>query len=228
MRRTSGQEADLQVKLDDLVRVVRALSETAFRRKSPFHLSPCAVCGAPTFQYPCPSCRSWCDFSDGPKERARQIESASKSGIGSRENFCRRVEAAGGFGPWYFRNFKRTVAYGPGRDMDSGFVRSVDAAIERAATMTWPDPGEIWDAVRARPKDFPPEGYYAEERQRIDECAIKLFGADRVAALKSQRQTSYLWPEDCDEGRQVLATLAEETLEQMAASGDEPTPGTRA
>jgi len=46
------------VTLDTLVPVMQALSEAAFARSSPFHLSGCTVCGAPTFQYPCPNCHN--------------------------------------------------------------------------------------------------------------------------------------------------------------------------
>ena len=206
-----------QVTIDTLVPAIRALSASVFRRESSFHLSACGVCGGPTFQYPCPSCSSWYDFSDGAAERRRQREVAASMGIGTREDFVQRVDRAGGLGCWYFANFRKVVAY----KSDPAFRDKVDHAIERAYVMWWPDAGEVWDTVKAGLPKLPEDSFYREAIDRREARALDEFGEAGLQSLKSNKVSQHSWPENCEEGRDLVARMGEEWL---AEAGIAPAP----
>jgi hypothetical protein len=209
----------MDVEMRNLVPAVQALSEAAFGRPSPFHLSGCAACGAPTFQYPCPSCREWCDHSESPEHSARVREACARSGVGSRESFVRRVGAAGGLGPWYFAEFRRTVGYSSG----GAFAATVDAVTARSATVGWPDAGAVWDAIASGAR-FPAEGFWGAALADFERRAVAEFGEAGVARLKASREPGpwHAWPENCHEGRELVRRFAEERLDAMGLASEPP------
>lgn len=205
----------MEVTMDRMVEAVAALEEaTVGNRRSPFHLSACDVCGAPTFCYPCPNCRAWCDFSDTPDQRQSQRDAALKSGVGTKDSFIERVEKEGGVGPWYFANFRRMVAY----ETTPSYKHGVEEAIARAKAIEWPSAGDVWDAVRARRK-FPEDGEWARSLRAFEARADAEFGL-RVEKLRAFRESNVYreWPVNCEEGRALLRTYAEERLVEMGLS----------
>lgn len=206
-----------QVEIDDMVRAVQAFGEMSFGKLSHFHLSPCGVCRAPTFQYPCPSCRSWCDASDTPDQRQAQIEAARRSKVGTRETFVRRVEASGGIGPWYFGNFRNTVGY----DKGGTFTAEVNASVERTREVSWPDAGLVWDTVTAEGISLPPDDFWRHKHADIGHRAVEEYGQERLSDMsrRPDRQ-GRTWP-DCPEGRSLIVARAQDELAQLGLA--EPT-----
>jgi hypothetical protein len=214
-------ERGMGVEIGNLVEAIQALSESSFGRPSPFHLSACQACGAPTFQYPCPNCRNWCDFSESADYKAEVKLSCEKSGVGSREAFVRRVEVAGGIGPWYFGEFRRTVGYGNG----GAFKVEVDAAIARAASVEWPDAGAVWDEVASGAR-LPDDGFWSEKHQAFEARALAEFGEGKLARLKGAREPGpwHSWPENCREGRELMLEFARERLQELGLTDSVPQP----
>ena len=204
----------MRVDLEDLVAAVHALHEEAFGRPCHFHLSRCAICGAPSFAYPCPNCGRWADHGESPTEIEAQRRTAAASGIGGRAAFVAGVERAGGLGAWYFGAFRRTVAYGGERGrvgVDPAFRRAVDDLVARAGEVEWPDPGEIWDAVTGGGRQLPDPGFWRGKREAWDRLGLEIHGADCLATLKGQRDRQgygFAWPENCPEGRDIVRAVA--------------------
>lgn len=106
------------------------------------------ICGAPTFQQPCPHCSYYPQASESGKAWHKAYEARLRDTV-SREQFVAAVTRAGGYGPFYLRGgYGRSCAY-----LDNVFFRSdVDRLVEQAKTMTWPDPGALYDYFAADPK----------------------------------------------------------------------------
>ncbi len=224
----------MKVELEDLVAAMQAMHEAKTGRPSPFHLSGCARCGAPTTGYPCLNCRTWNDYflPQEEYERERDLERArnAASGVGSRETFVARVGRAGSIALWLLEDRKRVVAWNdpPHREGDQEYTDMIRALIEGAKMVEWPDPGLVWDVVAGEKRSLPDKSHWGAKKDAIDERAKALYGEERLARLKSsssyERPNWHPWPENCPEGRRVVAELAKETLERLGiAEAFEPT-----
>jgi hypothetical protein len=198
----------MHVVLEHLVEAVQALSEAEFGKPSPFHLSACGICGGPSFQYPCPLCRYWADFSQPKAERERDIRAASGRGSGSRAFFVRAVTTNSGIGPWYFGEFKNVVAY----KSEAAWKQHVDDIIALSRTIEWPDPGEVWDHISAG-QTLSSEAVWTDKRDRVNAMANRLFGAECAARLISARRSQFTWPAGSQEGMRCVRASAAESLE---------------
>lgn len=115
-------------------------------------LSQC-LCGAPTWQQPCPFCGFY-PQGDDPEERARVRGTMTKG------EFVKRVEKAGGLVPLWVADKKKSVAYAiaHGRQRSSSlketvecqrYADAVDAALNYAKQHKERyTPEEIWDAMQ--------------------------------------------------------------------------------
>lgn len=204
------------VALEDFVVAVQALYEHETGRPCHFHLFACAVCGGPSFQYPCPCCRSWADASDTVAEREKQRAAAAASGVGSRESFVAALEKAGGLGPWYFESFRNTTLYREPSD-GGAFRAGVDRLVGRARSLAWPDAGAVWDAVRAGHR-LPHDGFWGDKRAVWHDYAAEQWGAARAAELVAARSGQWSWPENGPEGRETVAACAETQLAALGLS----------
>ena len=200
----------MRVTLDNLATAVHALFEDTFRRPCHFHLAGCAACGAPTHGYPCPSCRTWNDQSGSWARGAPAVQPTSQ------ESWCRRVEAAGGVGPWYFAELRERVSY---RD-DTRFRAQVDDLVRRAAQFHWPAPSDVWAAVAERRTLISLD--HAAKAAAWKEAAESLYGADRVAALMSRSSGQWSWPENCEEGRQSVRAAARQVIYNDLTDATDP------
>lgn len=104
--------------------------------RSPFHLSACGGCGAPSFQQPCPLCRYypiWGDNSCSPKVATKQMfcEMVGRSGPAGRD---------GTIVTWLIKNNDRRFP-----DQADSLARALDVDVPPAAA--------YWDAV-AEGADF--------------------------------------------------------------------------
>jgi len=224
----------MKVELEDLVAAMQAMFEVKTGRPSPFHLSGCDRCGAPTTGYPCLNCRTWADHFIPQKEyeRARDLERArnAASGVGTREAFVQRVTQRGSIALWLLEDRKRVLAWNdpPRPEGSQEYTDMIRGLIEAAKKIEWPDPGLVWDAVTGEKRQLPDTRHWTARIQAIDERAKALYGEATLAVLKSPKTSEkphwHPWPENCVEGRRVVAELARETLERLGiAEAFEPT-----
>lgn len=104
-----------------------------------FHLGPC-VCGAPTYQQPCPNCGFYPMGFDPAYLKAHQDICAD------RERWVKTVNRAGNIALWYLLDCNRTLAW----EKDPVYRAEVEETRRKAASMQWPEPGLIWDLVHLR------------------------------------------------------------------------------
>ena len=193
----------MHIALDDLVPAIHALYEQEFERPCHFHLAPCAKCGAPTFQYPCPSCDTWNDAS-GPWSRDEQIAPTT------REQFVAKVERDGGIGAWYFGKWRRSVAY----TETFGFKERIEGLVDRAKQIEWPSPAEVWDAVHAG-MALPSRDFNTTCRERWRAEAVARNGEGVLATIKA----TAMWPE-CESGKAIVRACAERSLSDLGLTAD--------
>lgn len=129
-------------KLERTIAMVQSLGNTFLRYGSPFHLDPCAACGAPVWQQPCPVCRYYPDVSY-PRRNAEDIARTEKC---TRERFQQLVARHGNIAAWYVDDFRNTVAHAE----DALFRKKIEAAYALAKTMDVMDADEIWDESHRR------------------------------------------------------------------------------
>lgn len=208
----------MQISTDDLIPAVRAMWQVTMGKTSPFHLAACAACDGPSFQQPCPCCGAYPDASEPRSVTEARRDAAQRRGAGSRDRFIASVEHAGGVGAWYFASFRRTVAYAgsPGRETpDHAFRAAIDGLVERARSMSWPSPGEVWDHVSRDRQAL--SGDYLADYEVWSRMADEDHGEGAVRWLREKQdgRSWHSWPENCAEGREILRSHGLVTLERL-------------
>ena len=130
--------------VDPLLRFKESASQLT---EKSFELRLC-VCGCPTFQQPCPTCNFYPYGYDKPERK--RVESLVFQGGGVealRDGWIRRVNGAGGVGPWFARIvLTKNIAYQRGLD---GYRAEADAKVALASSMEWPSAEAVLEALPA-------------------------------------------------------------------------------
>jgi hypothetical protein len=181
--RGDGDEAPVEVRIEDLARTVQAIHMAAFGKNSSFHLHACGRCDAPSWQQPCPCCGYY--PMGNPADEAERAAHAL-----DRDRYERICEHQEGIGAWYFAGFSRTVAYSdptfPGR---SAFRAQVAEAVARCAAFSFPPPGDIWDATRDggrlqwSSRKLLIEAFGTGDEGRWDPARVREIGERELAAI---------------------------------------------
>lgn len=183
MAESKPGDGDIQHLLDAVERIAR-MAETAFQRRSPFHLGRCGGCDGPSYQQPCPHC-SFYPMGDAAQQRAATPRLTA-------ERFRANVERSlpdgrGNLATWYFSNFRRS-GHGP----HSSYSATVAGLIRDAAAMDGlPDPDEVFEAVTtngaslARPPAEPGVTLLWSALFEVDSCLVRHDDEEGRAARSS-------------------------------------------
>jgi hypothetical protein len=124
------------------IAAVRSLYQTTFQRECYFHLSPCARCGAPVWQEPCPVCDFYLDW-DYPQTRAATWADEQRRHACTAERYAALIAHHGSVVVWYFVELRHTVAY----RADVIWRAKLDRTIEAARVLPAPPADLIWAAL---------------------------------------------------------------------------------
>jgi hypothetical protein len=122
-----------------------------------FHLFRC-VCGAPSYQQPCPSC-GYYPMAGDPSCR----ETARCKGTAVQAHWTSAVERAGGIAAWYLSNYRRTQAW----STVPGFQARIAALIERAPVCPVPLDA-VWELVASGELEAAVKAEYERARAARD------------------------------------------------------------
>jgi hypothetical protein len=219
----------MKVNLNDLVAAISAMYEYEFGRPCNFHLAGCSICGGPTNGYPCRVCHCWADASDSAALQNMARAAAEKAGLGSRESFCRNVTLAGGVGKWCLHTYRQNLAYlgeGPSRNFrgieewrkepDWQYRQAIDRLFKQAEAIEWPSPEDVWDAVSDRKETLTSSWIFRADTWRQE--AVQIFGEDLAEVLiraADVKKRGFSWPENCQEGTEVVKLSATKSLDNL-------------